>query len=187
MAGRSHPRKLTYQDYLRFPTDGRRHEILAGVHYVTPPPVLAHQRISASLHLALGNFVRRRQLGEVYYAPVAVLLSPHDVVEPDLLFISNARLEIQTRTNVQGAPNLVIEILSPSTRRRDEVLKRVRYEHFGVDEYWLVDPLSQSVRILRRTGGDSFEMLDVLSAADSQIVTTPLLPGLEIPVAEIFA
>jgi Uma2 family endonuclease len=186
MPGRSNPRKLTYQDYLRFPSDGRRHEIIDGVHYVTPPPVLVHQRIAASLFLALGNFVRRRQLGEAYFAPVAVLLSPHDVVEPDLLFISTARLDIQTRTNVQGAPNLVIEILSPSTRRRDEVLKRARYERFGADEYWLVDPLSQSVRILRRSGGDVFEMLDVLTAADGQIVTTPLLPALEIPVAEIF-
>ncbi|HZF11542.1 MAG TPA: Uma2 family endonuclease, partial [Thermoanaerobaculia bacterium] len=124
-----------------------------------------------------------RQMGTVLYAPFDVLLSPHDVVQPDLLFISNERAAILTEANAQGAPDLVAEILSDSTLRRDETLKRDRYERFGVLEYWLVDPLRRTVRIFRRSG-TGFAAPQELSAMD--ILTTPLLPGFEIRVSEIF-
>ena len=90
-------RKLTYEDYLRFPEDRQRHEVLDGEHYVTPAPSLAHQRISGRLYLKVGGFVSAHRLGEIFYAPADVLLSEHDVVQPDLFFISNARADILTQ------------------------------------------------------------------------------------------
>jgi Uma2 family endonuclease len=178
-------RKLSYEDYAFFPEDGKRHEILAGEHYVTPSPSNQHQGCSLNLALKIGAFVRSHRLGTVRYAPFDVLLSPHDVVQPDLLFLSKQRAEILTDANVQGAPDLVIEILSDSTRRRDETLKRDRYERFGVLEYWLVDPQQRTVRVFRRSGA-AFLAAQELSAAAGDVLATPLLPGLAIPVGEIF-
>jgi Uma2 family endonuclease len=178
-------RKLTYEDYLLFPEDRQRHEILDGEHYVTPAPSLGHQRISARLHLKIGGFVLEHRLGEVLYAPADVLLSKYDVVQPDLLFISNERAGIATEANAQGAPDLVIEILSDSTRRRDETVKRDRYERFEVLEYWLFDPQRRVVRAFRRSGA-GFLAPQELSAAAGDVLTTALLPGLEIRVSEVF-
>jgi Uma2 family endonuclease len=177
------PRKLTYEDYVLIPEDGQRHEILDGEHYVTPAPFIRHQLISGNLHSHLDPFVRRHRLGVVLYAPVDVILSPHDIAQPDLLFISNERKGILTEPNVQGAPDLVIEILSKKTRRRDERLKLERYDRFGVLEYWIVDPERQGAKVYRRDDG-RLHLVAELSAAD--VLTTPLLPGLEIPLAEIF-
>ncbi|MEA2692231.1 MAG: hypothetical protein QOJ16_1618 [Acidobacteriota bacterium] len=178
-------RKLTYEDYLLFPEDGKRHEILDGEHYVTPAPPIEHQDFSGNLYLRLAPFVREHRLGRVNFAPVDVLLSEHDIAQPDLLFISNERATIVTAANVQGAPDLVIEILSNSTRRRDETLKRDRYERAGVLEYWLVDSKRRVVRVFRRSGA-GFLAPQELSAVAGDVLTTPLLPGLEILVSQIF-
>jgi Uma2 family endonuclease len=178
-------RKLTYEDYILFPEDGKRHEVLDGEHYVTPSPTMEHQGISMYLSGRLGPFVREHRLGRVVAAPADVLLSKHDIAQPDLLFISNERAGILTKANAQGAPDLVIEILSDSTRRRDETLKLVRYERAGVLEYWLVDSQRRVVRFFRRSGA-GFLAPQGLSAAAGDVLTTPLLPGLEIPVSEIF-
>ena len=178
-------RKLTYEDYLLFPEDRQRHEILDGEHYVTPAPSMEHQGVSMNLSAALHSFLRKRKLGRVFAAPADVLLSRHDVAQPDLLFISNERAEILTKANVQGAPDLVIEILSSSTRHRDETLKRDRYEQAGVLEYWIVDPKRRVVRAYRREG-DGFLAPQEISAAAGDILTTALLPGLEIRVSEVF-
>jgi Uma2 family endonuclease len=181
-------RKLTYEDYCLFPEDGQRHEILDGEHYVTPAPTLGHQGCSGNLHLIVAPFVREHRLGKVYYAPADVLLSVHDIAQPDLVFISNQRAGILTEANVQGAPDLVIEILSRSTRRRDATLKRERYEQFGVGEYWLVDPRLRTVRVFRRQVPDAagFGALQDFHAEAGDVLTTPLLPGLEISVRQIF-
>src|SRR5579885_1440196 len=104
-------RKLTYEDYILFPEDGQRHEILDGEHYVTPAPTLHHQDAIGNLFLKLAPFVREHRLGKVYLSPADVLLSEHDVVQPDLFFVSNERRAILTEANAQGAPDLVIEIL----------------------------------------------------------------------------
>jgi Uma2 family endonuclease len=113
-------RKLTYEDYLLFPDDGNRHEILDGEHHVTAAPFPKHQRVLRELLFGLHSFLREHRLGEVYSAPLDVVLSRHDVVQPDLLFISNERMTILTERNLQGAPDLAIEILSSTTRRIDE-------------------------------------------------------------------
>jgi Uma2 family endonuclease len=136
-------RKLTYGDYAQIPDDGRRHEIIDGEHHVSPSPNADHQDLSGNLHALLHAFVRKHKLGKLYSAPFDVLLSPHDIVQPDILFISTAHRAILTKANVKGAPDLVIEILSRSTRHLDETLKRQRYEQLGVQEYWILRPTPQ--------------------------------------------
>jgi len=141
--------KLTVEDYMLFPDDGKRHEIIDGEHYMTPAPTTKHQRISLEISATLHAFVSQHKLGEVFAAPCDVILSAVDVVQPDVLFISAARGSIITDANIQGAPDLVVEILSAGTRKTDEIVKRKRYEHFGVKEYWVVDPELESIKVYR--------------------------------------
>lgn len=179
------PRKLTYEDYLLFPEDGNRHEILDGEHYVTAAPYPRHQSVVAELMGWIVPFVRQRRLGRFLPAPVDVLLDRHDIVQPDLLFISNASMKILTEKNVQGAPDLVVEVLSDSTRKRDEGIKLERYELLGVQEYWVIDPKRSEARIYRRTG-ERLQLAAELTAAARDLLTSPFFPGLEIPLFEIF-
>jgi Uma2 family endonuclease len=178
-------RKLTYEDYVLFPADGMRHEILDGEHYVTAAPNPRHQMISLELGSRLHGFVKEHQLGWVIPAPCDVVLALHDIVQPDLLFISRERAGIVTENDIQGAPDLLVEILSGSTRRRDEGTKRERYESCGVREYWIVDPVRQTVLVYQLEGG-RFRSAGHLAAASADVLTTPLLPGLAIPLREIF-
>jgi len=177
--------KLTYDDFLLFPDDGMRHELIDGEHYVTASPNLEHQRVSGNLHLLIGNWLADHPIGRVFYAPLDVLFSRHDVVEPDLLYVSNARAETLTAANVQGAPDLVIEIGSPSTRQRDETIKRRLYERADVTEYWVVDPELDVIRVYRRTG-PTFARPTELSREAGDTLTTPILPGLQLPLERIF-
>ena len=182
----SHSRKLTYGDYARLPDDNLRHEIIGGEHYVTPSPATRHQRISSRLLRLLGGFAEEHGLGEVFDAPFDVVLSPHDIVVPDLLYLSHERAQFLTQNNLQGPPDLVIEILSPTTRRRDERLKRDLYARAGVREYWLVDPDRKEVTIYRR-GTDAFDPPDRRSAAAGNRLTSLLLPGFEASLEKLFA
>jgi Uma2 family endonuclease len=178
--------KLTYDDFVLFPDDGMRHELIDGEHYVTPSPNNRHQTISANFHLLIGNWLRVHPVGKIWYAPFDVIFSPSDVVEPDLLFVSNERRDqVETDANVQGSPDLVVEIGSPSTRRRDETIKRALYERAGVSEYWVVDPELEVVRVYRREG-ERFAQPVELALEAGAVLTTPLLPGLELPLSEIF-
>jgi len=176
-------RKLTYEDYVLFPEDGQRHEIIDGEHYVSPAPTPKHQRVSMRLSSRLHVFAEEHRLGEILAAPTDVLLSRHDILQPDILLIANERAGIVTEKNIQGAPDLVVEILSKSTRKLDERLKLARYELLGVSEYWIVDPLADRVHVFR-SEGESFRKAAELSVGD--ILTTPLLPGLEIPLRYLF-
>jgi Uma2 family endonuclease len=177
--------KLTYEDYEHFPDDGKRHELIDGNHFVTPAPTRKHQYLVGRLNAWLFTFVDERRLGHVYSAPFDVVLSDADVVQPDLLFVSNERTKLLTEKNLQGAPDLVVEISSESTRRTDETAKRKLYERFGVREYWVVDPVLETVKVYRRTGG-GFARASELSAKAADRLETPLLPGLELPLAELF-
>lgn len=176
-------RKLTYEDYELIPEDGQRHEILDGEHYVSPAPTVRHQRISMRLSSRMHLFVEEHGLGEVLAAPTDVLLSRHDILQPDILFVSRERTPILTQKNVQGAPDLVVEILSATNRHLDERLKLARYELFGVREYWTVDPVANRVHIFL-PAGNRFHRVAELSTEDT--LTTPLLPGFEILLSELF-
>lgn len=110
---------LTYEDFVQFPDDGQRHGLLDGEHVVSPSPVPEHQFFVTDLAELLNRFVREHRLGRVSVGPLDVRLSKHNVLEPDVLFVSKERLGIVGPTNLGGPPDLVAEVLSPSTRRRD--------------------------------------------------------------------
>jgi Uma2 family endonuclease len=184
-----HPnRRLTYDDFLLFPDDdGLRHEIIDGEHYVTAAPNLRHQELVGRLHLTIGAFVEDRpERGRVFLSPFDVVFSFHDIVEPDLVFVAPDQFEILTAKNIQGTPALVVEILSPSTRKRDREIKRQLYDRSGVREYWLVDPEQDVVTIHRRALDDSFPQAARLTAKALDTLDTPLLPGWSLPLARLF-
>jgi len=178
--------KLTYDDFVLFPDDGKRHELIDGEHYVTPSPNRKHQKISGNLFLLIGAWLEQHPIGQIYFAPFDVIFSMFDVVEPDLLYMSNERAaRVLTDANVKGAPELVVEIGSEGTRGRDETIKRRLYERAGVSEYWVVDPEIDVVRVYRR-GTDGFKRPIELTAEDNDVLTTQLLPGLPLPLARVF-
>ena len=179
--------KLTYDDFLRFPDDGKRHELIDGEHYVTPSPNTSHQSIAGTLYGLIWTYLRREPRGRLFFAPFDVVFSHFDVVEPDLLFLSTARAaEVLTEAHVRGAPDLVVEIRSPSTGTRDAGLKRRLYEQFGVSEYWLVDPKTSTIVVYRRSD-TGFGAPIKLHGATGDELTSPLFPGLALSLKEVFA
>jgi Uma2 family endonuclease len=178
--------KLTYDDFLQFPEDGKRHELIDGEHYVAPTPNSRHQAISGNLFGLIWSYLQHHPIGRVFSAPLDVIFSDFDVVEPDVLYLSSQRFaEIETSPWIKGAPNLVVEIGSPTTRKRDETIKRRLYERFGVDEYWVIDPELDTIKVYRRTT-DCYERIAELTVENRDVLTTPLLPGLDLPLAKIF-
>jgi Uma2 family endonuclease len=176
------PTKLTYADFVQFPDDGLRHEIIEGEHFVTASPLTRHQRILLNLSYLIQGHLESHPIGEMYFAPVDVLLSEFNILVPDLIYISKQRAHILTLQNVQGAPDLVVEILSPSTSSRDRRLKRDVYERTGVQEYWIVDPDTDSITVYRRADQ---RFAEPLRLGRHDALTTPLLPGLELPIDRI--
>jgi Uma2 family endonuclease len=178
--------RLTYDDFLLFPDDGRRHEIIDGEHFVTPSPNTRHQALVGRLYFEVELFLRQHSgAGRIFMAPLDVVLTRWDVVEPDLIFIAGDQADILTDKNVQGAPALVIEIMSKGTRKTDEQVKRRLFARGGVREYWLIDPELDIVKVFRRHPDGSFPR--VAELALEQTLTTPLLPGLVIQLGDLFA
>ena len=177
--------KLTYDDLLLFPDDGNRHELIDGEHFVTPTPNIRHQTIVGAFHLLIASYLELHPLGRVFLSPLDVILSDYDVVEPDVLYVSHERDEALTGTHVRGVPELVIEIASKGTRKRDETIKRWLYERVGVSEYWIVDLEIDVVRVYRRDSS-GFARPTELSREAGDVLSTNLLPGLELPLVRIF-
>ncbi|MCL0065651.1 Uma2 family endonuclease [Dehalococcoidia bacterium] len=175
--------KFTYGDYLQLPED-KRYELIEGEFFMVPSPSYQHQSISKELFRALDNYVRSRSLGEVIYAPLDVVLSEENVLQPDILFVSRERLDIITERNIQGAPDLVVEILSPATAQRDKELKQKLYARFGVREYWLADPSARPIEVLSLAEA-GFESVGLYH--EGTILVSPLLMGLSIEVRGIFS
>jgi Uma2 family endonuclease len=179
--------KLTYDDFLLFPDDGKRHELIDGEHYVTPSPNIRHQAILGNIHFLIRAWLEQHPVGRVFMAPLDVVFTQFDVVEPDLLFVSRHRAaDILTAKHVTGAPDVVVEIGSPSTRKRDETIKRRLYERSGVSEYWVVDPDLEVVRVYRNRDG-RFDRPVELRADAGDGLTTPYLDGLVMPLGRIFS
>ena len=179
--------RLTYDDFLLFPDDGKRHELIDGVHYVTPSPRLRHQDLVGRLFGAIFVHLQEHpEAGRVFVAPLDVVLSHYDVVEPDLLFIASDQAGIMTEKNIQGAPALVVEVMSKSTRKRDAQIKRRLFEQVGVREYWLVDPELDTVQVFRPTAEGRLARVEELTPEDGGTLTTPLLPGCGIDVRTLF-
>jgi Uma2 family endonuclease len=178
--------KLTYDDFVLFPDDGKRHELIDGEHYVTAAPNIRHQQILLELAFLIRRWLEHNPVGRVFIAPLDIVLSTFDVVEPDLLYLSHERAaDVLTAQHLRGAPELVVEIGSSSTRQRDETIKRHLYERAGVSEYWFVDPELDVVRVYRRDS-DRFARPLELSREAGDTLTTPLLPSLELSLNSIF-
>ncbi len=175
--------KYTYADLENFPDDGKRREIIGGELYVTPSPATPHQVVVGNLYFLIRRYLEVHPVGRIFLAPLDVVFSQFDVVEPDLLFVSAGRAGVVTRKNVAGSPDLAIEVLSPGTRRTDETIKRGLYERFDVLEYWIVDPRIKTVKIYRRAvAGVRFEH----AVATNDRVRSPIFPDLTIERSAVF-
>jgi Uma2 family endonuclease len=175
-----HP-KLTYDDYVLFPDDGRRRQLIDGEVYVSPSPNARHQDIALRLAFAIEAHRRARGGGRLFIAPFDVLLSDTDVVQPDVVFVADDRAHVLTEANIQGAPTLTIEVVSDPAL--DLRIKRDLYSRFGVPEYWAVDPHLDRVEVYRM-GESGYGIREVRGPGDT--LTTPLIPGLEIDLADVF-
>ena len=174
-------RKLDYDDYLRLPDDGKRYEILDGELYVTPAPSPLHQRVSKRLQRKLEDYFEARGLGEVFDALIDMILGRHDVAQPDILVVANPG-QISGR-GIEGAPLLVVEVLSPSTRRHDREVKMRRYAALAIPHYWIVDPEGHWIACYRLEG-DAYR--HVLTAeGNTQLIPTDW-PDLIIPLADLW-
>ena len=179
-AGSGPRAKLTYDDYAKTPDD-ERWELIDGELIPMASPTVPHQRIDARLGAEFSTLVKQG-LGEVFHS-IDVVLSPHDTLRPDLIYVSNERAHIITHANIQGAPDLVVEIRSPSTARLDETTKRELYEKCGVPEYWLADPEAQTITVLLLSEG-GYKTVGLYAKGDT--LTSPTLEGFSIDLNDIF-
>ena len=175
--------KLTYVDYEKT-SDDERYELIDGeLIAMAPAPDRDHQDILLALAVLITKFLEQANLGRLYVAPRDVYLTDTDIVQPDLLFISNERLEINTRSHVRGAPDLVVEIRSPSTANRDWTVKRQLYSQHGVREYWIIDPEAKTITAMV-LDGDNLEVSNVFG--EDGILASTVLEGFSAPVSEVF-
>ena len=172
--------KLTYEDYASLPDD-ERYELIDGELIIMTSPTAFHQALLKKLASAF-MVLESRGLGTMFFAPLDVILSNFDVVQPDLIFISGERGSI-IRDYIRGAPDLLVEILSPSTERRDRIIKRDLYARHGVREYWLVDPYAKTVTVLLLSAG-GYDTHAVYGEGDT--LTSPTLPGFALDLGGLF-
>ena len=179
------PRPMTYEDLQQTPDDGNRYEVVDGEPVVSPSPSQMHQTLIVRLLLLIHDYLRQNQLAEtIFPAPLDVRLSEHNVVEPDLVYVSRERRQILANPAlIDGVPDLVVEILSPSNRPYDEQVKYRLYERAGVPEYWLVDPERERLTIFALQDG----AYAATAAADAAHVPSVVLPGLVVDVSALFA
>ena len=175
--------KVTFEEFRQFPVDGKRYELVRGEVHVTPAPATRHQFTVQNLAGSLGPHVIKNNLGEVLTAPLDVRLGEDTVFEPDLIFISNARAGIIQEDWIAGAPDLVVEVLSPSTAGYDRATKLPMYAESGVSEFWIIDSQAKTVEVLKLQGKKYF--MDATLAGD-QILTSDLFPGWQLPLRDLF-
>jgi Uma2 family endonuclease len=175
---------LTYEDYVDLPNDGKRYEILDGELFVTPAPVPLHQRVSRNLLRILDRHVDGLGLGEVLYSPIDLILDTTTIAQPDLLFIRAGRDSIVSVRAVEGPPDLVVEIVSPSSRRQDRRTKAILYARFGIQHYWIVDPKARTMEVYDLAGR---EYRLVTKETGGSTIRPALFPGLEIDLSKVWA
>jgi Uma2 family endonuclease len=177
-------RPLTYDDLRDMPDDGQRYEIIDGELIVTPAPTMGHQRVVGRLYRLLDDYARQVQGGEVAFAPFDVRLGQFDAVEPDLVFLSATRPRVPNDENsIDFAPDLVVEVISPSSRRVDRVRKMALYARSGVPEYWIGDPMDRTL-VANLLKGKEYVPVD--HDTDGRI-PSPTLSGLRVDPAEVFS
>lgn len=175
-------KKYTYEDYLKTPED-KRYELINGELIMTPSPVPNHQRISGKLEFILRKFITENNLGEVFDAPCDVYLDNENVVQSDIVFIFKERLNIIGKKNIQGAPDLVIEIISENSVYRDMVQKKRLYARFNVKEYWIVIPEEEEIEVYILKD-NTYQLYQTYDKADT--LESPALKGLTVVLKEIF-
>ncbi len=188
MAKVQSPIRFTYHDYKSLPySERQRYELLGGELIPMPPsPGEAHQWACGELAFHLRHFVKERQLGRVYEAPLDVVLGEpgmEQVVQPDILYVSKARRRIIQEDEIRGAPDLVVEVLSPTTAEKDRAYKRTLYARHGVKEYWIVEPELQTIEVLQLKER-GYQRVGLYHRGER--LKSPLLAGLEIPLDEVF-
>ncbi|MBI3850857.1 MAG: Uma2 family endonuclease [Verrucomicrobia bacterium] len=174
---------LTAEDYRLMPETGPRYQLIEGELFMAPAPNRYHQDISGNIEFILMKYLEKHRVGKLYDAPFDVYLGEHNVFQPDKAFVSNERLSILTDMGAEGAPNLVVEILSDSTAHLDKKTKLKVYAANGVEELWLVDPETKSVKLYRFQ--DSAEEPAAVYHRNESF-TSPCFPGLSISLSEIF-
>jgi len=177
-------KKYTYQDYFNLPDDGKRYELINGELVMTPAPNTMHQTVALNLEDSLRSFLRKNKTGKMFHAPYDVILSKKNVVQPDILYISAERAGIITEKNVDGPPDLIIEILSPATAYYDLLEKKEIYEQSGVKEYWIVDPKKLRIDVYRNIG-QRFELNQRIESAG--IAKSLVIEGFEVSLENIFS
>ena len=178
------PIKLTYEDYVDLPDDGRRYEILDGELEVSPAPAPKHQAVSRNLLWILHGHVQERRLGSVYCAPIDVILADTSIVQPDLVFIAATRESIVSGRGIEGPPDLAVEILSPWSVRRDRVAKAALYARYGIRHYWVADPDARVLEVYE-TEGAEYRLVGRHEGAVK--VCTKTFPDLELDLGPLWA
>jgi len=174
-------KRWTYEEYYRL-NDDKRYEIIGSELLMAPAPDTWHQDWVSNLNLILTPFVRRNKLGKTFISPVDVVLDSENTVQSDLVFIASANLGIIQKRAIFGVPDLLIELISPSSVRRDRYVKMNLYARFGVKEYWIGDPANKALEVLTLKGG-RYEVH--CSAEEKGKITSLLLPGFEFDLLEI--
>jgi Uma2 family endonuclease len=177
--------KLGLTEFLALPDDGKRYEILNGELYVSPSPIPRHQKIAMRLGVRLFTALEETGRGSVLAAPCDVVLGKHDIVEPDLIFVSTARLGIIGEKRLKGAPDLLVEILSRRTQIRDRKIKARRYARAGVPVYWIVDPMESCLEVYKPVTGRAYSQVSVTRSPHPYV--TDDFGGLEIDLKSLFA
>lgn len=174
-------KRWTYEDYYRL-ADDQRHEIIDGNLLMSPAPDTWHQNWLNDINLLVTPFVRKRKAGQTFIAPIDVVLDQENTVQPDLVFVSANNAGIIQRRGIFGVPDLLVELVSPSSVRRDRYDKKDLYARFGVKEYWIGDPANQSLEILTLKDG----RYDLHCSAEiSGKLTSLVLAELEFDLSEI--
>lgn len=174
-------KRYAVADFFRFPDDGFRHEIIDGDWIMSPPPGLNHQRVIQVLLAILERYLAKTRSGEVFVAPVGVILGRNDAVQPDLVYLSKARAKLARKDAIHGAPDLVVEVLSPSTASYDRDRKRALYARSGVREYWIADPEERALEVYEFGRARRVRFLQ-----EGQSFDPALFPGLTIKIADLF-
>ncbi len=171
--------RFAYEDLEQFPDDNKRRELIDGEVYVTPAPNIRHQRVVGNLYRLIGNFLEETPLGEVFVAPADVIFSEEDddVTEPDIIYLSKEKADKVSQRGIEGAPDWLTEVTSPSTRNRDFTLKLKLYQKHGVRLYWIIDLDAEMIHVWDEGEHQVYKADDV--------VQVKMLPGLELPTSTL--
>ena len=174
--------KYTYQDYAKL-SEGAPYQLINGELVMTPAPTTYHQRLAREIFLLLASFVKLHGLGEIFFSPLDVYFSETETYQPDIIYVSKDRLSIIAEEKVEGSPDLIAEILSPTTAYYDLRHKKQVYEQYGVKEYWIVDPMEKSIEVYENKK-KSFELFKKYDRTGT--LRSPLLEGLNLDLSKVF-